>query len=114
MFCFCYWINVKILKKKKKKSKENIPGEAARPGLVRLKGTYNNNYQFEDLSQFVLPDQQIVKFNSIMKNSLSSSNIDERKEQNLNGACNSSTEPHRKYKHSKSVQLNNEDSIYGI
>ncbi len=99
---------------KKQKSKENTPGEATRRGLVRLKGTYNNNYQFEDLSQFVLPDQQIVKLNSIIKNSLSSSNLDERPEHNQNGAGKSSAEPRRKYKHIKSVQLNNEDSIYGI
>jgi hypothetical protein len=37
---------------------------------------------------------------------LSSSNLDERPEHNQNGAGKSSAEPRRKYKHSKSVQLN--------
>ena len=91
------------------KSKEAISNEPSRIGLVKLKGKNNNNYQFEDLSQFVIQkDQQIVKLNSILKNSLSSDNL---KENNKN-VCNE-TGTRRKYKHSKSVQINNEDSIYG-
>ena len=48
-------------------------------------------------------DQQIVKLNSILKNGLTQSDIDEKKMPDVQ----------RKYKHSKSVQINNDDSIYG-
>jgi hypothetical protein len=50
----------------------------------------------------------MVKLNSILKNSLSSDNLKENSE----NPCKE-TDSKIKYKHSKSVQINNEDSIYG-
>lgn len=92
----------------KAKSKMSSPEKSYKQGdrkpndPTKRFNTASSNYHFEDLSQFVCQQQAIktVNIDSEQKKSIL------KKDSNM-----AHTIP--RYQHSKSVQLNNEDNIYG-
>lgn len=100
-----------------KKSKDTSPEKHknyTHHTLTRLKST-NNNYQFEDLSHFVIQENIPSKEKYLSKSILKTKSNSSKDLASVDNQDNEKKEflKNRQFRQSKSVQINNDDSIYG-
>jgi hypothetical protein len=119
---FLYKKNNKVLNNALKKSKVlPSPEKSFKPNnqkagentKSRLSTAYSN-FHFEDLSQFVSRQKTLKSNDTTEESTLKSEKSILKKDLNKAGHDDQYFDQIRQFKHSKSVQINNENNIYGL